>query len=305
MMQQLNSEKLLVEGCVEGSYEKVLQAFTLNKTVPSMNVAKAILDDMIEANKGYWPTCWNRIWTGWALTWDEGGQHRSLPQNAPPGAYQSECAGRSTPQATKSWKSAAWLCTRVLLPRPAARGQCAPHLGRQRHLSRHLPGPDRRPDRRKAQKESPGLPGAGAGRGNHLFGRLHGPAHGELAAGLRRLLPAPGGRRVCLSAGRGGGRCPHGGHRGGAGVGPAVLHGPAALPVPSAGAPSAPLCPLPAAAGPGRAAAVQAGRGPEPGEPAGKIPRRRSWAKLAYAYGLQPEPAPSARRKASSQVFPG
>ena len=55
VMQQLNSEKLLVEGCVEGSYEKVLQAFTLNKTVPSMNVAKAILDDMIEANKGYWP----------------------------------------------------------------------------------------------------------------------------------------------------------------------------------------------------------------------------------------------------------
>ena len=55
MMQQLNSEKLLVEGCVEGSYEKVLQAFTLNKTVPSMSVAKAILDDMIEANKGYWP----------------------------------------------------------------------------------------------------------------------------------------------------------------------------------------------------------------------------------------------------------
>ena len=55
MMQQLNSEKLLVEGCIEGSYEKVLQAFTLNKTVPSMNVAKEILDDMIEANKGYWP----------------------------------------------------------------------------------------------------------------------------------------------------------------------------------------------------------------------------------------------------------
>ena len=40
---------------IAGSYEKVLQAFTLNKTVPSMNVAKAILDDMIEANKGYWP----------------------------------------------------------------------------------------------------------------------------------------------------------------------------------------------------------------------------------------------------------
>lgn len=25
------------------------------ETVPSMSVAKAILDDMIEANKGYWP----------------------------------------------------------------------------------------------------------------------------------------------------------------------------------------------------------------------------------------------------------
>ena len=55
MMQQLNCEKLLVEGCIEGSYEKVLKAFTLNKTVPSMKVAKEILDEMIEANKGYWP----------------------------------------------------------------------------------------------------------------------------------------------------------------------------------------------------------------------------------------------------------
>lgn len=55
MMQQLNCEKLLVEGCIEGSYEKVLQAFTLNKTVPSMKVAKEVLDDMIEANKAYWP----------------------------------------------------------------------------------------------------------------------------------------------------------------------------------------------------------------------------------------------------------
>ena len=55
MMQQLNSEKLLVQGCIEGSYEKVLEAFTLNKTVPSIKVAKEILDDMIEANKGYWP----------------------------------------------------------------------------------------------------------------------------------------------------------------------------------------------------------------------------------------------------------
>ena len=55
MMQQLNSEKLVVEATIEGSYEKALKAFTLNKTVPSMNVAKEVLDDMIEANKGYWP----------------------------------------------------------------------------------------------------------------------------------------------------------------------------------------------------------------------------------------------------------
>lgn len=55
MMQQLNCEKLLVQGCIEGSYEKVLKAFTLNKTVPSMKVAKEVLDDMIIANKDYWP----------------------------------------------------------------------------------------------------------------------------------------------------------------------------------------------------------------------------------------------------------
>lgn len=56
MMQQVNSEKLLVEGAIEGSYEKVLQSFTLNKTVPSAKVAKAVLDELMEANKEYWPT---------------------------------------------------------------------------------------------------------------------------------------------------------------------------------------------------------------------------------------------------------
>lgn len=55
MMQQLNSEKLVVEAFTEGSYEKALKAFTLNKTVPFMTVAKEILDDMIEANKDFWP----------------------------------------------------------------------------------------------------------------------------------------------------------------------------------------------------------------------------------------------------------
>ena len=55
MMQQVNSEKLIVEAVVENSYQKALQAFTLNKTVPSCLVARDILDDMIEANKEYWP----------------------------------------------------------------------------------------------------------------------------------------------------------------------------------------------------------------------------------------------------------
>lgn len=53
--QQLASEKLLVEGACENSYAKVLQAFILNKTIPSAEVAKEILDDMIIANKEFWP----------------------------------------------------------------------------------------------------------------------------------------------------------------------------------------------------------------------------------------------------------
>jgi len=53
--QQLACEQLLVEATLEGSYEKALQAFTLNRTVPTMQHAKAILDDMITANQDYWP----------------------------------------------------------------------------------------------------------------------------------------------------------------------------------------------------------------------------------------------------------
>ncbi len=55
IMQQANCEKLLIEGMVEGSYRKVLEAFTINRTIPSAKVAKEILDDMIIANKDYWP----------------------------------------------------------------------------------------------------------------------------------------------------------------------------------------------------------------------------------------------------------
>ena len=55
MEQQVTSEKLCVEAWIEGSYQKMWQALTINKTVPSARVAKELLDDLIEANKGYWP----------------------------------------------------------------------------------------------------------------------------------------------------------------------------------------------------------------------------------------------------------
>ena len=40
---------------VEKSYQKLWQAMTLSKTVPSASVAKQILDEMIEANGEWWP----------------------------------------------------------------------------------------------------------------------------------------------------------------------------------------------------------------------------------------------------------
>jgi len=55
MGQQVAVEKLVVEAWVEHSYQKLWQAITLSKTVPSASVAKSILDDLIEANKAYWP----------------------------------------------------------------------------------------------------------------------------------------------------------------------------------------------------------------------------------------------------------
>lgn len=55
MEQQVSVEKLTVEAYIEKSYEKLWQALTLSKTVPSAKVAKDILDDLIIANKDYWP----------------------------------------------------------------------------------------------------------------------------------------------------------------------------------------------------------------------------------------------------------
>ena len=55
MLQQVTAEKLVVEAYIEGSYQKLWQALSLSKIVPSAEVAKQLLDDLIEANKGYWP----------------------------------------------------------------------------------------------------------------------------------------------------------------------------------------------------------------------------------------------------------
>ena len=49
------TEKLVVDAWEQRSYHKLWQAITLSKTVPSASVAKAILDDLIAANKEYWP----------------------------------------------------------------------------------------------------------------------------------------------------------------------------------------------------------------------------------------------------------
>ena len=55
MGQQVSVEKLVVEAWAEKSYQKLWQAISLSKTVPSVKVAKEILDDLIKENKEYWP----------------------------------------------------------------------------------------------------------------------------------------------------------------------------------------------------------------------------------------------------------
>lgn len=55
MEQQVAVEKLVVEAWEEHSYQKLWQAITLSRTVPNARVAKQILDDLMEANKEYWP----------------------------------------------------------------------------------------------------------------------------------------------------------------------------------------------------------------------------------------------------------
>ncbi len=55
MEQQVSVEKLAVSAWIDHSYQELWQALTLSKTVPSASVAKQVLDDLIEANKKFWP----------------------------------------------------------------------------------------------------------------------------------------------------------------------------------------------------------------------------------------------------------
>lgn len=55
MEQQIASEKLAVDAWEQKSYQKLWQAFIMNKTIPSAKVAKEILDEMLEVNAPYWP----------------------------------------------------------------------------------------------------------------------------------------------------------------------------------------------------------------------------------------------------------
>ena len=54
MENQYSYEKLTVDGLFERDKTKLLQALALNRTVTDTDTAKAILDDLIEANKDYW-----------------------------------------------------------------------------------------------------------------------------------------------------------------------------------------------------------------------------------------------------------
>ncbi len=55
MEQQVAVEKLVVEAYINKSYTSFYQAVMLSRTVPSAAVAKKIVDELIEVNKGYFP----------------------------------------------------------------------------------------------------------------------------------------------------------------------------------------------------------------------------------------------------------
>lgn len=55
LVNQVSCEKLIVDAFYEHSYNKALQAFTLNRMIGDGKKARKVLDALIEANKGMWP----------------------------------------------------------------------------------------------------------------------------------------------------------------------------------------------------------------------------------------------------------
>lgn len=55
LVNQLSSEKLIVDALFENSYQKALEAFTINRMINDAKLAREVLDALIIANKGYWP----------------------------------------------------------------------------------------------------------------------------------------------------------------------------------------------------------------------------------------------------------
>lgn len=55
LVNQLSSEKLLIDAYYENSYEKALQAFAINRLINDTKKAKKVLDSLLEANKDMWP----------------------------------------------------------------------------------------------------------------------------------------------------------------------------------------------------------------------------------------------------------
>ncbi|GMA08206.1 6-phospho-alpha-glucosidase [Tetragenococcus halophilus subsp. flandriensis] len=55
LVNQVSSEKLLVDAYYENSYQKALEAFTLNRLINDTKKAREVLDALIKANKGMWP----------------------------------------------------------------------------------------------------------------------------------------------------------------------------------------------------------------------------------------------------------
>ncbi len=55
LVNQVSCEKLLVDAYFEQSYQKALQAFTLNRLIGDAKKAREVLDALLEANRGMWP----------------------------------------------------------------------------------------------------------------------------------------------------------------------------------------------------------------------------------------------------------